>query len=71
MKKWENKNVKHRQVGYNLRENYPSLFECSICGWECDDTTPGLTQEYNYCPYCGAKIISQKDGKGEKNERVY
>lgn len=45
--------------GYNLREDTPSLFECSICGWSCNDTYYGDTDTYNYCPNCGARM----DGK--------
>ena len=44
---------------------YPSLFECSNCGWTCDDTyggepCVGNTVTYNYCPNCGAKIDYKK-----------
>lgn len=45
--------VKHAK---NLCEDYPSLFECSLCRWYDDDTTTGNTSVYNYCPNCGAKI---------------
>ena len=45
--------------GYNLLEDTPSLFECSVCGWGCHDTYYGDTDTYNYCPNCGAKM----DGK--------
>ena len=45
--------------GYNTREDYPSLFGCSVCGWECDDTYYCDTDILNYCPNCGAKM----DGK--------
>ena len=44
--------VKH---GYNLND-LPSLFECSVCHWECYDTYTGDTDVYNYCPNCGAKM---------------
>ena len=46
--------------GRNLDEDTPSLFECSICHWSCNDTYYGDTAEYNYCPNCGAKM----DGDG-------
>jgi len=40
--------------GFNKLKDYPTLFECSACGWECDDTMPGDTATYNFCPNCGA-----------------
>ena len=49
--------------GYNLDEDTPSLFECSICHWSCGDTYYGDTADYNYCPNCGAKM----DGDGNGN----
>ena len=48
--------------GYNLDEDTPSLFECSICHWACGDTYYGDTADYNYCPNCGAKMDG--DGNG-------
>ena len=42
--------------GKNLKEEWPSLFECSICHWSCWDTYCGDTDTYNYCPNCGAKM---------------
>lgn len=33
-----------------------SLFECSVCGCEDDDTYTCDVSEYRYCPNCGAKI---------------
>lgn len=42
--------------GYNVKWDYPTLFECSLCGWECFDTVPGDTDTYQYCPSCGAKM---------------
>lgn len=40
---------------------YPSLFECSNCGWSCNDTYSGEPcnrndNTYDYCPNCGARI---------------
>lgn len=42
--------------GHNVKWDYPTLFECSLCGWECFDTVPGDTDTYQYCPNCGAKM---------------
>jgi len=42
--------------GFNKLKDYPTLFECSACGWECDDTMPGDTATYNFCPNCGAEM---------------
>ncbi len=39
----------------NVMEDYPSLFQCSACGWSCDDTYCG-DSAYRYCPGCGAKM---------------
>ena len=50
--------VKHAK---NLCEDYPSLFECSLCNWCDDDTTTGSTSVYNYCPNCGAKMDGGRD----------
>ena len=41
--------------GKNLRADYPSLFECSVCGTSCDDTIP-WDCDINFCPNCGAKM---------------
>ncbi len=43
------------------KDIYPSLFECSNCGWSCDDTYGGEPcnrngDTYDYCPNCGARI---------------
>ena len=43
--------------GRNINAEWPSLFECSVCGWSDDDTTTGDTAIYNYCPNCGAKMM--------------
>ena len=50
--------IKH---GRNLNADYPSLFECSVCGYINDDTESGKPSTFNYCPNCGARM----DG-GEK-----
>ena len=49
--------VKH---GYNVLEGYPDQFRCSVCEWGCWDTYAGDTNEYNYCPNCGAKMDGGK-----------
>ena len=41
--------------GYNKRHEWPSLFECSVCGWSCDDTYMG-DGPYKFCPNCGADM---------------
>ena len=51
--------------GFNRDHDYPSLFECSICGWNCGDTYSG-DGEYHYCPNCGAKM----DGTAEETSCV-
>ena len=48
--------VREVKPGHNLCAEYPSLFECSVCGWSCDDTIPGDTETYNFCPNCGADM---------------
>ena len=44
------------KLGRNVKEEWNSLFECSVCGWECGDTVPCDTETFNYCPNCGAKM---------------
>lgn len=46
--------------GENLQAEWPSLFECSVCHWECGDTVPCDTETFNFCPNCGAKIEGKK-----------
>lgn len=54
--------------GYNVDREYPSLFECSICHWSCNDTYYGDTEDYNYCPNCGAKMDGgEEDDVTESN----
>ena len=48
--------VKH---GYNIDFEYPSLFQCSVCGASDGDTYTG-DGEYNYCPWCGAKMDGER-----------
>jgi DNA-directed RNA polymerase subunit RPC12/RpoP len=48
---------------YNKCEEYPTLFECSACGEDCDDTVPWDHTEIEYCPHCGAKIIDEMEYK--------
>ena len=46
--------------GYNKNFDYPSLFECSVCGWSDDDTYTSDTSTYNFCPHCGAKMDGER-----------
>lgn len=39
--------------GKNLKPK--SLFKCSVCGWECNDTYT-CDSEFKYCPNCGIEI---------------
>ena len=52
-----------RGVGYNKLNEYHTLFQCSVCGWEDDDTITGSgeTNTYNYCPNCGARMEVSED----------
>lgn len=50
--------------GENLKAEWLSLFECSVCHWECWDSVPCDSEAFNFCPNCGARM----DGK--KNEEV-
>lgn len=43
--------------GKNIADT-PSLFKCSVCGWECNDTYT-CDSEFKYCPNCGVKIIGE------------
>lgn len=49
-----------RECAFNKKEDTPSLFECSCCGWECYDTMNCTTIDYNYCPNCGRKIVRKE-----------
>lgn len=54
--------------GFNKRD-YPSAFECSVCGFSDWDTFTADDTKYNYCPNCGAKMVSEAklaELKGEK-----
>ena len=44
----------------NIKQDYPSLYECSECNWECTDTYC-CDSEFNYCPNCGARVINQQE----------
>lgn len=48
--------IEERKEGHNLKAEYPSLYKCSECGWECWDTIPCGTITFNFCPNCGAKM---------------
>lgn len=52
--------VKH---GKNLKEEYPTLFQCSVCGCEDWDTSEVNYGEYNYCPNCGARMDGGNDSQ--------
>lgn len=45
-----------RPKGRNLKAQWSSLFDCSVCGWVCWDTETCYTNSFNYCPNCGAKM---------------
>jgi hypothetical protein len=53
-----------RQVvhGRNLKEEWPSLFECSVCGCDSIDTYSFEPNTINYCPNCGAKMDGEGNG---------
>lgn len=48
--------IEERKEGRNIKVEYPSLFKCSECDWECWDTMSCDTVAFNYCPNCGAKM---------------
>ena len=50
----------NRPQGRNLSEEYPSLFECSVCGASCDDTYP-WDCDIKFCPNCGADMRERED----------
>ena len=52
--------VREVKLGFNAKKDYPSLFECSICGWECWDTIPCDTETFNFCPNCGADMREEQ-----------
>ena len=41
--------------GFN-KSDYPSEFECSVCGFSDWDTYTADDGAYKYCPRCGAKM---------------
>ena len=49
-----------RPQGRNLSEEYPSLFECSMCGASCYDTYP-WDCDIKFCPNCGARMKGADD----------
>lgn len=55
LRKYPTADVAEVRHGHNKLFDYPSLFECSICGAFDDDTLTG-NGEYKYCPWCGAKM---------------
>lgn len=42
--------------GHNIREKGGGVFFCSVCGYINDDTWSGGTDDFNFCPNCGAKM---------------
>lgn len=52
--------IEKRKEGHNLKAEYPSLYKCSECGWECWDTIPCDTITFNFCPNCGARMKGAK-----------
>ena len=46
--------------GENLKSDYPSLFECSVCGASCDDTIP-WDCDINFCPNCGCAMTKESE----------
>ncbi len=40
----------------NLNDKWPSLFECSECGYTNYDTYSGSSKRFEYCPNCGRKV---------------
>ena len=49
-------NTRAERTCRNTLDEWPSLFECSECGWSCDDTYSG-DSDFSYCPNCGAKVV--------------
>ena len=47
--------------GSNLKAEWPSLFECSVCGCESIDTYSFTPSTISYCPNCGAKMDGGAD----------
>lgn len=56
IKKFTSEDVQPVKHGKNLKEEYPTLFQCSVCGCEDWDTSEVNYGEYNYCPNCGARM---------------
>lgn len=51
-----------RKKGKNLGAEWPSLFECSVCGCCCWDTIPWSISDINFCPNCGADMRGKDNG---------
>ena len=56
-----NWNRRGSERGVNLHSGYPTLFRCSVCGEESDDTTTFDHRRINFCPHCGAEIKGEND----------
>lgn len=60
MRKYQNADVPERNVGkwVEVRQAYDWWsYECSECGFVIMDES---TEEYNYCPHCGAKMDGEE-----------
>ena len=55
--------VVERKRGHNVKD-YKSLFECSECGADCDDTYT-WSCDINYCPNCGARMVDDDTRSNE------
>lgn len=48
--------VRPAKFGKNIAD-YSSMFQCSKCGWKCNDMYE-CDDDFNFCPNCGAIIIN-------------
>ena len=56
IKKFTSEDIQPVKHGKNLKKEYPTLFQCSVCGCEDWDTSEVNYGEYNFCPNCGSKM---------------
>ena len=52
--------VVERKKGYDIKREWSSLFQCSVCGCTCWDTIPCDIREFKFCPNCGAEMESNE-----------